>query len=293
MQYDLFGKRTHDTEIHGSLINYMGNKTRILPIIRHLIPTEINTLIEPFAGSAVISFNTKANHYMLNELSKPVYSIYKYLEGKTFNQVDKEINEIIIAYKLNNEEENSYNLLKTEGFNKYPYGLYIYICTLYAYTSLLRTNSSGLFNVPYGGQGGYNTTMRDKLKYTINYINNNNFTISNKSFHKLNYKGYNNSDYIYIDPPYLNTGAVYNAGWNEKCETELYTIINQIDKQGVKFGYSNILNNKEQVNPYLKKFIEENEYRVHKLKNNYYEHSGISKNAKGGEKQEIFITNII
>ena len=38
------------------IIKYQGGKTRELPIIKKLAPTEFNRIIEPFAGGAAVSF---------------------------------------------------------------------------------------------------------------------------------------------------------------------------------------------------------------------------------------------
>lgn len=65
------------------------------------------------------------------------------------------------------------------------------------------------------------------------------------------------SDYVYMDPPYLITLAVYTeerngyAGWSEADEKTLYQLCEQLNERNIKFGMSNVFRNKGRVNQNL------------------------------------------
>lgn len=73
--------------------------------------------------------------------------------------------------------------------------------------------------------------------------------------------------FLYIaTPPYLNSVASYNeqGGWTEKSEQILLTILNQLDKENIKFALSN---NLKYENPILDKW--KDKYNVHYLNGDY------------------------
>lgn len=60
-----------------SPIFYMGNKRKLVKKgLTDLFPKDIDTFVEPFAGSCIVSMNTKANKYIVNDIDKNLYSLY-------------------------------------------------------------------------------------------------------------------------------------------------------------------------------------------------------------------------
>ena len=74
--------------------------------------------------------------------------------------------------------------------------------------------------------------------------------------------------FIYLDPPYLITLGSYNDGkrgfngWTEKDEIRLLNFLSKIDKMGVKFMLSNVLEHKEKKNNLLMNWIKANGFKV-------------------------------
>ena len=58
-------------------MNYIGNKYRILQQIQKWFPREINLMVDIFCGGCDVTFNTKANHHISNDLNFFVIEIYK------------------------------------------------------------------------------------------------------------------------------------------------------------------------------------------------------------------------
>ena len=76
------------------------------------------------------------------------------------------------------------------------------------------------------------------------------------------------NDFVYCDPPYLISCGAYNDGkrgfngWDGKQEQELLDFLSRLDKRGVKFMLSNMVdrNNKENTN--LSKWIKSNNFKL-------------------------------
>ena len=90
----------------------------------------------------------------------------------------------------------------------------------------------------------------------------------------------------YLDPPYSNTEAGYNAYLNKGDDDKLYEYIINIDEQGSSFMLSGSLNHDGKNSPLLDKLINDN-FGVKKIKNDY------NKVSKKGNKntEEVIIKN--
>ena len=62
----------------GSPLNYVGNKFKLLDEIFPLLPQNINTIVEPFAGSAIVSLNYKPQNIILNDFSPHTTDLLNY-----------------------------------------------------------------------------------------------------------------------------------------------------------------------------------------------------------------------
>ena len=91
-------------------------------------------------------------------------------------------------------------------------------------------------------------------------------------FKSIDYKEFEEDiekgDFVYCDPPYLNSCGAYNDGkrgfngWDEFQERELLDFLTRLDKKGVKFMLSNMTTRNSIENKALKDWIDRNGYRV-------------------------------
>lgn len=72
--------------------------------------------------------------------------------------------------------------------------------------------------------------------------------------------------FVYADPPYFSSVAVYNEqdGWAEADEENLLILLDEINRKGVRFALSN---NLKYDNPILQKWLQK--YNVHYLQRDY------------------------
>ena len=98
---------------------------------------------------------------------------------------------------------------------------------------------------------------------------------------------------MYADPPYLITCASYNeqGGWTESDEKALLDVLDSLDKRGIHFALSNVLEAKGRQNEVLYKWTKENKnYRVLDL-NYSYNNSNYQRKNKGTGTREVLIVN--
>jgi DNA adenine methylase len=151
---------------------------------------------------------------------------------------------------------------------------------------MLRFNSSGLFNLPVGNVD-FNKNVVNALEDYVDFMENNKISFTVGDYADFIAKqNFGQSDFIYFDPPYLISASEYNKLWGRKQEKELYKLIDKLDKNGVKFGLSNMIEHKGAKNEILGKWSEK--YKVYEIKSNYI---SFNDNSIKSASREVYITN--
>ncbi len=274
-------------------IVYQGNKYKLLDKILPLLPENINTFIDVFCGSGTMGLNVLHNNLakdiIFNDLNAPIINILK----KTINETDDLLWEI--EYNITNhnlrktfkdtpKEEQELAKISYITFRKYVNSLtltpkqkasYDFILHLFSFNSLIRFNQKEKFNASFGFSTARDPKIAKEYLKKMYNLDKEKIIFFNSDFlelFKANKTTLNNNDFIYVDPPYLNTTAVYNenrlTGWKEEDEDKLLKMLDIMDKGGIKFGMSNTFSGKCGThNEKLKKWAEK--YETHYFDKNY------------------------
>ena len=286
-----------------SPIFYMGNKKKLIKKgLIELFPKNINKFIEPFGGSAIVSMNTQANVYFISDIDNNLVDLYKLFK---YNEVDTIINHInsrIDEYGLARERTRRIEFKDKEkieiykqaymNFRKYynenKNVLDFYTLMFYSFSQQFRFNNKGDFNMPCGNNY-FSKTNEIYIKNGCNFFNKDTVCIGSSDFRTINIDLLNENDFVYLDPPYLNTTATYNenSGWNVQDENDLYELCEKLNDKHINFGLSNVFENKGIKNEGLIKWCEDNNWDVYTFDKHTYKACGKgNSNAK-----EVFITN--
>lgn len=165
----------------------------------------------------------------------------------------------------------------------------------FSFNYQFRFNSNHEYNNPFGkDRSSFNNVMRTNLIKTLDRLSDVHFT--SKEFQNYDFSVLKQGDFLYVDPPYLITCGSYNdgkrgfTGWSEKEETDLYAILTDLDKCGVKFALSNVIEHKGVKNDILAKWYKDNKYHLHRIKFNYNNSNYHTKNIDKVTK-EVLVTN--
>ena len=274
-----------------SPIFYMGNKFKLLPQLVPLFPTNINTFYDLFGGSGCMSGNINSKKTIYNEINENIVNLYKLFLKYTPEEIDNKIKSYIEKYNLNKEgtdvRQNNPDIKEIRDFYNDRYlefrkayneserdYLMLYTLTFYSFSNLIRFNSKSNFNMPYGNRC-YCEKHYQQMKDWYELIKDKDIEIKQENaFDILQDTIFNNDDFIYLDPPYSNTLAIYNekrafGGWTIEDDKRLFAILEKLDKCGIKWGMSNVFKNKDYVNEHLIKWCEKNNWNVHHLNFTY------------------------
>lgn len=271
-------------------LNYVGGKTKLLPQILPLFPTNIDTFIDLFCGGANVAVNVKANKIVAIDINLPIIELYRTFQNLSIETILSYIQDRINEYKLDKTNKEGYlTFRKNYNANKNPLDLFILIC--YSFNNQIRFNSKGDFNMPFGkDRSSFNNRIKENLINFHSAIKDIKF--ASERFRDFNIDELKENDFVYVDPPYLITCASYNErnGWNEKDENDLCELLDRLNAKGIKFALSNVLTHKGQKNEILNNWLNNNHYNVHHLNVNY-SNCNYQVKDKVSKSDEVLITN--
>lgn len=285
-------------EYSTSPIFYMGNKKKLINRgLIELFPKNINTFYDLFCGSGVVTMNTEAISYEVNDINSNITDLIQWFCYYTPEEIIERIDELIKKYELPTFSTDTrkykgdreifkekYNKLRSD-YNTTRSVELLYLLNIFSNSHMIRFNSNGDFNMPFGN-GYFTEETKDAIK-------NNNYEkiiyISHVDFREYAKREFEKDDFIYLDPPYLDTTATYNenGGWTIKDEKDLQEFCDKLTENGIKWGMSNVYENKGIVNSQLKEWQEQKGYSVYFFDNFTYCSCG-----KGNSNtKEVFICN--
>ena len=184
-----------------------------------------------------------------------------------------------------------YNNLKDKSTNNA--NIMLYTLMVYGFNNDIRFNKFGEYNLPVGktdfNKNNYNKIIEyNKLAKTKNIK----FICTDYNSEEAKYY-INKADFVYIDPPYLITTAVYNEGnnWNDTKEKELINLLDELNNKKIKFALSNVLTKVGVENKILKNWLSKNQnVKIYDM-DYHYRSCSYNKKDRNANEQEVLITN--
>lgn len=269
-----------------SPLNYVGGKSKLLPLIKQYIPNDINIFYDIFGGGYNVGVNVNAKKHVYNDLNRQVSELISKFKTMPVEDILHEIDSYIAKYGLDRENKEGYYNIRTD-YNKSVehMALMFYTLIAHAFSNQIRFNSKEEFNMPFGKRT-FSDKLRQKLITFCQILQSQDLSVDSKSFIDYDTDSFQKDDFVYLDPPYFNSFAAYNTngGWTENDERNLWNWIDKLDRKGIRFMLSN---NLKYDNPYLLDAMKR--YRVVHL-GSQYTNCNYHKKDKSGD-DEILIMN--
>ncbi|MDD2386445.1 MAG: DNA adenine methylase [Bacteroidales bacterium] len=223
------------------LLKYRGGKSKEIPNIEKHIPKFSGKYIEPFFGGGALFFYLEPQKAIINDVNSKLMDFYKGVKNDFLN-LKKELSEIEKTYKINRRNfeklkaEKSKERVKDDNealyyeirnmFNglvekQYSDALLYFFINKTAYSGMIRYNSKGEFNVPYGRYKNLNTSLVTKSHQQL---------LANTKIYNSDYKDIfklaSKDDFMFLDPPYDCVFSDYGnkehkEGFTENDQIEL------------------------------------------------------------------------
>lgn len=289
---------------------YVGDKYKLMPQLKQLMPKDIEQYIEPFVGGGSSFLNSKGTSYMLNDVDSYVVELHRQIGSYTgkAEKLFEELFDIIDFYGLSCSyrgicvpEEMKKKYVKTY-YSKYNKDAYIrmrkdfnerkddflrlYLLLIYGFNHMIRFNDKGDFNLPVGNVD-FNNNVYQALNNYLKFVGEHEIEFFNMDYISFLEKiKFENNSYVFLDPPYLISMSEYNKLWNDKKEDELCEYLDLLNDRGIKFGITNLITHKGKVN---RRFLDwSKKYCAYDVKSNYI---SFNDNTIKADSQEVFVTN--
>lgn len=288
-----------------SPIPWMGNKYKLLKDLIPLFPKECDVFVDLFGGSGVVSMNYQGKKTTIyNEFNKNIVELIKMIINNNPEELDKYWKDKVNEYSLPTQStkrkdsddkeffiqrQESYNKLR-EDYNKSKNRDYrdLFLLSCFSINHLIRFNANSEFNAS-SGNDSYNDVNYQRVKDMYEVFKNVKITCQDAL--TLNLDKLPKDSFIYLDPPYLNTEAVYNekrafGGWTIESDYKMFELLEKADKKGIKWGLSNVFENRGRENQHLIDWCKKNGWQVYHLDRNYNPFSRGNSN-----NDEVYICN--
>ena len=198
-------------------MKYRGGKSKEIPYIEKHIPEFSGRYIEPFFGGGALFFYLEPKKAIINDINSKLMNFYSGVKND-FEHLQQELMEIEKLYIKNRKDfynlKRQYPTERVEDLNEYLYyqirnmfndltdsiysdALLYFFINKTAYSGMIRYNSKGEFNVPYGRYANLNTSLITKEHHKL-LLNTEILNVDYKQIFKMAEK----DDFIFLDPPY-------------------------------------------------------------------------------------------
>lgn len=188
-------------------IPYQGSKRNLAKYILPFFPLEIETLFEPFSGSAAISIaaavHGKAPGFHLNDVNQPLIALLR--------KIINEPNEIAAQYQIlwmeqQGNERKYYDVVR-DNFNKTKRPDYLLYLLARCVKASVRYNANGDFNQsPDNRRLGRNPKQMKNEVLAVSKLLKDKTTLTSADYKEV-LKQATAKDLVYMDPPYQGVCA--------------------------------------------------------------------------------------
>ena len=184
------------------IVKYQGGKTRELPLITSLLPQNYDTVLEPFAGGAAVSF-ALGHRCILNDMNDALINMYRQVSHpNTFHEVFSHVNwlKTLEHDDLSVEYYKARDYINSGSRDPYTWAISYITVRQLCFSGMERYNKSGQFNVPFGHYKKFSCNLDwNHMKF----LHQSGSSIYHGDFEPI-FDMATEDDFIFIDPPYLD-----------------------------------------------------------------------------------------
>lgn len=161
------------------MLKYRGGKSREIPQFQKYIPSSFSTYLEPFLGGGAVFFHLEPEKAIINDINSRLISFYKCVRND-YVAMRHELDSLQMVYERNqadykarknlnpeeripNANEELYYCIRDMYNGKTPSeyldGVLYFFINKTAYSGMIRYNSNGEYNVPFGRYPNLNTKL--------------------------------------------------------------------------------------------------------------------------------------
>jgi len=219
------------------LVKWAGGKNALLPILRRLLPHDLERYAEVFVGGGALFFNLAFPNSLISDTNDELihfYSIVRDLPEALLESVRRMPISAEFYYQLRAKDPGSLEPVERAA-------RFIYLNKT-CYNGLYRVNRQGQFNTPFGKRTNVTILAQEELHRASALLRQTEISCEHYTHALSRLK---EGDFAYLDPPYLPVGHYSDFNRYTRdffTEADHVTLANeyaQLGRQGVKALLSN------------------------------------------------------
>lgn len=199
------------------MIKYRGGKSKEIPHFIHNMPKDYSRYIEPFLGGGALYFYLQPDRAVVNDVNFRLYSFYKEMQER-YPEARIQLDNLQSIYEENqavyellkektpearveNKNESLYYMMR-DAFNhkidtEYFDSVIYFFINKTSYSGMIRYNSNGEYNVPFGRYKNFNTKLITDEHFKLLQRT----EIYNYDYARI-FDMEKDGDFFFLDPPY-------------------------------------------------------------------------------------------
>jgi DNA adenine methylase len=229
------------------VVQWLGGKRRLLPVLKSKLPTEYGRYFEIFLGGGALLLALEPKNAVCIEKNIHLYSVYVHIRDNPADLITQ-LSKLSASY-LNLPSKNERKAFYLEVRRKFNEGqngsldktVDFLFLNKTCFNAVYRENKSGKFNVPFGNGKDCVICPTDSIRQLSAYLQH--VTLIHGDFEQV--RGMVQAgDFIYMDPPYYpaknKSIPRYNSsGFTMDDQERVIKLFKDLDQQGVKIMLSN------------------------------------------------------
>ncbi|MFX1761441.1 DNA adenine methylase [Paraburkholderia sp. A1RI-2L] len=220
-------------------IPYQGSKRKLAPMIHPVLPAEIETFYEPFAGSAAMTLyaahHRLARHFVIGDCLEAIIELWRSI----IDAPEQTANRYAEIWKGQREDNLDYfNSVRDRYNNEHdPVDLLYLICR--CVKNAVRFNAKGMFtqSVDKRRLGMAPEKMADAIEGASFLLKGK--TELRKGDWLSTTSDANPEDFVYMDPPYLGTTVGRDKRYHQQLEQDrLIAGLKSLNQRDIRFALS-------------------------------------------------------
>ena len=258
------------------IVKYQGGKTRELPLIKTLLPQNYDTVLEPFAGGAAVSF-ALGHRCILNDMNDALINMYQQVSHPTtFHEVFSHVNwlKTLEHDDLSVEYYKARDYINSKHVDPYTWAISYITVRQLCFSGMERYNKAGKFNVPFGHYKKFSCNLDwNHMKF----LHQSGSSIYHGDFAPI-FDMATEDDFIFIDPPYLD-----RLGYAHGSDTLHERLVSCMKKSKAKWLFIH------SDNDFYRDAL--SDYHIFYKQFGYAQRFGKNKNHDAAQVSHMYVTN--
>jgi DNA adenine methylase len=220
-------------------VQYQGSKRNLASKILEFLPTKIDRLVEPFAGTAAISIAVASKkisqHFWINDLNQPLVKLIESIVERP-QEISHFYTEIW-NQQHGNSLEHYYKIREQFNITHDP-NIFLYVLAR-CVKGAVRYNAEGIFNQSPDKRrkGTHPKRMRKNIEGVSNLLKN------KCKFSSFDYREIlgvvRQGDFIYLDPPYQGVCGQRDSRYLSGINFDEFVLaLEELNRKGILFAVS-------------------------------------------------------